>query len=191
MRISVIIPVYNAERYLPTCIESLLVQTMPDFELLLINDGSTDNSKAVCDRYAAQDRRIRVFDSPNRGVSAARNLGLDQARGEFVVFVDSDDWVVPEHLQQFTESGIGEDGIAFTNLFEERPGRRKTPEASCPRKAGARKAVPGSRRMPTDLKSCVVTEKQAARSRNGPPRHLIRTCRPKASGPENIRFFRT
>ena len=127
MRISVIIPVYNAERYLPTCIESLLVQTMPDFELLLINDGSTDNSKAVCDRYAAQDRRIRVFDSPNRGVSAARNLGLDQARGEFVVFVDSDDWVVPEHLQQFTESGIGEDGIAFTNLFEERPGRRKTP----------------------------------------------------------------
>ena len=70
-------------------------------------------------------------------------------------------------------------------------GRRKTPEASCPRKAGARKAVPGSRRMPTDLKSCVVTEKQAARSRNGPPRHLIRTCRPKASGPENIRFFRT
>lgn len=127
MRISVIIPVYNAERYLPTCIESLLVQTMPDFELLLINDGSTDNSKAVCDRYAAQDRRIRVFDSPNRGVSAARNLGLDQARGEFVVFVDSDDWVVPEHLQQFTESGIGEDGIAFTNLFEERPGRRKMP----------------------------------------------------------------
>ena len=127
MRISVIIPVYNAERYLPTCIESLLVQTMPDFELLLINDGSTDNSKAVCDRYAAQDRRIRVFDSPNRGVSAARNLGLDQARGEFVVFVDSDDWVVPEHLQQFAESGIGEDGIAFTNLFEERPGRRKTP----------------------------------------------------------------
>ena len=127
MRISVIIPVYNAERYLPTCIESLLVQTMPDFELLLINDGSTDNSKAVCDRYAAQDARIRVFDSPNRGVSAARNLGLDQARGEFVVFVDSDDWVVPEHLQQFAESGIGEDGIAFTNLFEERPGRRKTP----------------------------------------------------------------
>ena len=127
MRISVIIPVYNAERYLPTCIESLLVQTMPDFELLLINDGSTDNSKAVCDRYAAQDARIRVFDSPNRGVSAARNLGLDQARGEFVVFVDSDDWVVPEHLQQFAESGIGEDGIAFTNLFEERPGRRETP----------------------------------------------------------------
>ena len=110
MLISVIIPVFNAEKYLPTCIESILAQTMPDFELLLINDGSTDNSKAVCDRYAAQDRRIRVFDCPNRGVSAARNLGLDEARGEFVVFVDSDDWVVPEHLQQFTESGIGEDG---------------------------------------------------------------------------------
>lgn len=127
MLISVIIPVYNAERYLPTCIESLQAQSMGDLELLLVNDGSTDSSKAICDRYAAQDRRIRVFDCPNRGVSSARNLGLDQARGEFVVFMDSDDWVVPEHLQQFIDSGIGEDGIVFTNLFEERPGASDPP----------------------------------------------------------------
>ena len=122
MLISVIIPVFNAERYLPTCIESILSQSMRDFELLLVNDGSTDSSRAICDRYAAQDSRIRVFHCPNRGVSAARNLGLGQARGQFVVFVDSDDWIFPEHLQQFADSGIGENGIAFTNLVEERPG---------------------------------------------------------------------
>ncbi len=127
MLVSVIIPVFNAERYLPTCIESILAQSMPDFELLLVNDGSTDSSAAICDRYAARDRRIRVFHCPNRGVSAARNLGLDQARGDFIVFVDSDDWVVPDHLQQFARSGIGEDGIAFTNLSEERPAWNDSP----------------------------------------------------------------
>ncbi len=127
MLISVIIPVYNAEKFLPTCIESVLSQTFRDFELLLVNDGSSDRSKEICLRYAARDSRIRFFDCPNRGVSAARNLGLDQARGEFVVFMDSDDWVVPEHLQQFARSGIGENGIVFTNLFEERPGSSESP----------------------------------------------------------------
>lgn len=127
MLITVIIPVYNAEKYLAACIDSVLAQSMHDFELLLVDDGSTDGSGATCDRYAALDGRIRVFHAPNRGASAARNLGLDNAQGEFIVFVDSDDRILPGHLQQFADSRIGEDGIAFTNLLEERPERNGTP----------------------------------------------------------------
>lgn len=125
MLFSVIIPVYNSERYLSECLDSVLAQRMTDFELLLVDDGSTDTSGAICDSYAACDPRVRVFHLQNGGVSRARNYGLDQARAEFVVFVDSDDRISPDHLQQFAESGIGENGIAFTNLFEERPGRRR------------------------------------------------------------------
>ena len=109
MLVSVITPVYNTEKYLDECIGSILSQSMTDFELLLIDDGSTDGSGAICDRYAEKDKRIRVFHIPNGGVSAARNLGLDNARGEFVVFVDSDDRVTPDHLQQLADSNIGED----------------------------------------------------------------------------------
>lgn len=126
MTVSVIIPIYNAEKYLPECIESVLSQTMPDFEVLLIDDGSTDGSAAICDRYAEQDARIRVFHIPNGGVSAARNLGLDRALGDFVVFIDADDWVDVDHLQQFTSCSIGENGIAFSNLTELRPGKVHT-----------------------------------------------------------------
>lgn len=142
MFVSVIIPVYNVEKYLPVCIESVLAQTMSDFELLLIDDGSTDYSGSICDRYAAGDSRVRVFHTANGGASRARNTGLDNARGEFVVFVDSDDRIEPDHLQQFADSGIGEDGIAFTNLYEERPGNgvaQVYPLTNC-RAGGGRKA---------------------------------------------------
>lgn len=132
MLVSVITPVYNTEKYLDECIGSILSQSMTDFELLLIDDGSTDGSGAICDRYAEKDKRIRVFHIPNGGVSAARNLGLDNARGEFVVFVDSDDRVTPDHLQQLADSNIGEDGVAFTNLFEERPASGQAPQRTHP-----------------------------------------------------------
>ena len=113
MLVSVITPVYNTAQYLDECIGSILSQSMTDFELLLIDDGSTDGSGAICDRYAEKDKRIRVFHISNGGVSAARNLGLDNARGEFVVFVDSDDRITPDHLRQLADSDIGEDGVAF------------------------------------------------------------------------------
>ena len=90
-QISVIIPVYNAEKCLHRCIDSILLQTYIDFELLLIDDGSTDSSGIICDGYATQDSRIRVFHKSNGGVSSARNLGLDNALGEWVCFIDSDD----------------------------------------------------------------------------------------------------
>ena len=90
-KISVIVPVYNAEKYLHRCIASILAQTITDFELLPIDDGSTDSPGAICDRYAVQDSRVRVFHKENGGVSSARNIGLDNARGEWGAFVDSDD----------------------------------------------------------------------------------------------------
>ena len=88
--VSIIVPVYNTEKFLHRCIDSILAQTYTDFELLLIDDGSKDSSGTICDEYAAQDARVRVFHKENGGVSSARNLGLDNARGEWVTFVDSD-----------------------------------------------------------------------------------------------------
>lgn len=101
-KISAIVPVYKVEKYLPECIESVLAQTFTDFELILVDDGSPDNSGAICDAYAARDPRIRVFHKPNGGVSSARNLGLDHARGEWIAFVDSDDKLFPNALHDLT-----------------------------------------------------------------------------------------
>ena len=100
-KISVIIPVYNTEKYLHRCIDSVLVQTFTDWEMLLIDDGSTDDSAIICDEYAAKDERIRVFHKENGGVSSARNLGLDHAQGEWITFVDSDDYIEENFLKSF------------------------------------------------------------------------------------------
>lgn len=89
--VSCIIPVYNTEKYLHRCIESVLAQTFTDWEMLLIDDGSTDASGSICDEYAVKDKRIRVFHKENGGISSARNLGLNYAQGEWIFFVDSDD----------------------------------------------------------------------------------------------------
>ncbi|OJX30068.1 MAG: hypothetical protein BGO86_05875 [Chryseobacterium sp. 36-9] len=101
MVISLIVPVYNVSLYLKRCIESILVQDFNTFELILVNDGSTDNSLDICKHYANQDSRIRVIDQPNGGVSNARNKGLEVANGEFICFIDSDDWVEPNYLSSF------------------------------------------------------------------------------------------
>ena len=102
--ISVIVPVYKAEKYLHRCVDSILAQTYTDFELLLIDDGSPDNCGAICDEYAAKDSRVRVFHKKNGGVSSARNLGLDNARGEYVTFCDSDDYVGEDWLVVYSEA---------------------------------------------------------------------------------------
>ena len=102
-KISVITPVYNTENYLCRCVESILAQSFSDFELILIDDGSTDNSGAICDDYAERDNRIRVFHQENKGQGAARNLALDwvyaYSNSEYISFVDSDDWVHPRYLE--------------------------------------------------------------------------------------------
>jgi glycosyltransferase involved in cell wall biosynthesis len=92
-KISVIVPVYNVEEYLHRCVDSILLQTHKDLEVILINDGSTDNSGRICDWYKNQDHRIKVVHKENGGLSSARNAGLDIANGEYIGFVDSDDWI--------------------------------------------------------------------------------------------------
>ncbi len=91
--ISIIVPVYKVEKYLNRCIDSILAQSFPDFELILVDDGSPDKSGKICDDYAAKDSRIKVIHKENGGLSSARNAGLDMAAGSYVGFVDSDDWI--------------------------------------------------------------------------------------------------
>lgn len=110
-KISIIVPVYNAEKYLQRCIESILAQTFRDFELLLIDDGSKDNSGYICDEYAGKDERVKVWHKENGGVSAARNVGLDNAKSEWVTFSDSDDWVEEDWLVTFSENMKGYDAV--------------------------------------------------------------------------------
>lgn len=94
--LSIIVPVYKVENYLPKCIDSILAQTFTDFELILVDDGSPDNCPALCDATAEKDARVRVIHQKNGGLSAARNAGLDAARGAWIGFVDSDDYIAPE-----------------------------------------------------------------------------------------------
>ena len=91
--ISVIVPVYNVEKYVSKCLDSILKQTLKDIEIIVVDDGSTDNSGSICDRYAEQDKRIRVFHKENGGLSSARNYGIDRAKGEYIGFIDSDDYI--------------------------------------------------------------------------------------------------
>lgn len=99
--ISIIVPVYNAEKTLNRCVDSILQQTFTDWELLLINDGSKDSSGEICNEYARKDERIKVLHKENGGVSSARNVGLNNAEGEWIVFVDSDDWILEGFLENF------------------------------------------------------------------------------------------
>ena len=91
--ISVIVPVYNVEKYISKCLDSILKQTLKDIEIIVVDDGSTDNSGSICDRYAEQDKRVRVFHKENGGLSSARNYGIDRAEGEYIGFIDSDDYI--------------------------------------------------------------------------------------------------
>jgi len=111
--ISVIVPVYNSEKFLPRCINSIVNQTHKDFELLLIDDGSKDSSANICDEYAMKDSRIRVFHKENGGVSSARNVGLDNSKGEWICFIDSDDYVSPNYLSAVENNDA--DIILFQN----------------------------------------------------------------------------
>lgn len=97
--ISVIVPVYNVETYLEECLDSIQNQTYTDFEVLLVNDGSTDGSQAICECYCQADKRFRLMNQTNQGQSVARNTGVAASRGEFIAFVDSDDMILPNYLE--------------------------------------------------------------------------------------------
>ena len=102
--LSIIVPVYNVEQYLRACIDSILAQTFTDWELILVDDGSPDRSGAICDEYAARDSRMRVVHKPNGGVNSARNAGLDRAKGNYITFVDGDDYLKPDTLERAFET---------------------------------------------------------------------------------------
>ncbi len=111
--ISIIVPIYNSEKTLNRCVDSILQQTFTDWELLLIDDGSKDSSGDICDEYARKDPRIKVFHKENGGVSSARNVGLDNAKGEWITFVDSDDWIVNNALD-IDYDEVDEDLLLFS-----------------------------------------------------------------------------
>ncbi len=108
---SIIVPVYNSEKSIAKCIVSILSQTEPNFELLLIDDGSTDESGNICDSYAARDRRVKVIHKKNGGVSNARNVGIENAVGEWITFIDSDDWVTKDFLKVFSQKELDKESF--------------------------------------------------------------------------------
>lgn len=116
--ISVIVPVYNTEKYLSRCLDSILAQTFIEFEILLINDGSTDNSGKMCDEYSEKDNRVKVFHNHNHGIAYTRNFGLSKVSGEWIVFVDSDDWIEERALSEMLGFIIKENAdIAFFDFY--------------------------------------------------------------------------
>ena len=98
-KISVIVPIYNVEKYIDRCIKSIVNQTYKNLEIILINDGSLDKSGQICDTWESKDNRIKVIHQMNSGVSVARNTGLENATGEYVTFVDSDDYIEPKYCE--------------------------------------------------------------------------------------------
>lgn len=108
-KVSIVVPVYGVEKYIAECIESLLAQTYRNLEIILIDDGGKDRSPEICDRYAAQDDRIKVIHKPNGGAASARNAGLDAATGEYLCFVDGDDAVHPDYVKQLLTQVTAQD----------------------------------------------------------------------------------
>ena len=134
VEISVIVPIYNSEKYLQRCIDSILSQTFKDYELLLIDDGSTDCSGDICNEYARKDNRIKVFHQQNKGVSAVRQFGIENACGVYSIHVDSDDWVEPNMLWEMYQTALNENSdlvIAdfFVNTTEKQIYRFQKPTA--------------------------------------------------------------
>lgn len=116
-KISIIVPVYNVEKYLVQCIDSILMQSFLDFELILVDDGSTDTSGLICDEYARKDSRIRVFHKNNGGVSSARNIGLINAKGDWILFLDADDWLENNALSTIINNTNNEVSLIQFNVY--------------------------------------------------------------------------
>ena len=126
-KVSIIVPVYNSEKYLGNCLETLVNQTYKNIEILLINDGSKDNSLSICEDYRDKDERIKLFSIPNSGVSTARNLGIDHATGDFVTFVDSDDWIEKNAIEFGVEkASASEADIVIWSYFKNFPNEERT-----------------------------------------------------------------
>ena len=132
--VSIIVPAYNAQNYIADCINSVIDQTFSQWELLLIDDGSTDQTPALIDDFAKKDPRIFAFHQKNKGVSAARNKGLDQAAGEYIVFLDADDLLTPNSLETRIETIQGADMVIGGITFTDNNGNVIMTTPNCPRK---------------------------------------------------------
>lgn len=120
--VSIIIPVYNAAAWLPRCLDSIQNQTWEGLEILLIDDGSTDSSASICDRYARDDSRIVVIHKKNEGVAVARQIGIDTAHGEYVAFVDADDWIENDCIEKMVSSAeANHSDLVICDYYDERP----------------------------------------------------------------------
>ena len=129
-KISIIVPVYNVEKYLRKCVDSILNQTFKDFELILVDDGSIDTSGKICDEYNLKDNRIKVIHKENGGLSSARNAGLDIAQGEYIGFVDSDDWIELDMYEELykickeNDTDVGIVGINYGGASEKKKSKK-------------------------------------------------------------------
>ena len=159
--ISVIIPVYNNEKYIVRCLDSLIAQTYSDFETLVINDGSKDKSGEIIRSYAERDKRFRYFEQENQGVSVARNKGLDNAKGEYILFLDGDDWLDSDVLERLLaameKNNLDCVSYNFRNIYED----RVTEEHD---------------KHDKDRHYCLDTYKQAARFFDTTARSMFYTC---------------
>ncbi len=118
-KISIIVPIYNAETFIYKCVDSLLVQTYSNIEIILVDDGSPDRCPQICDAYAQADSRIKVIHKKNGGVASARNAGLDAAQGNYVMFVDSDDWILPDYCEVMLQTALEKGTEVVCSNFEE------------------------------------------------------------------------
>lgn len=125
IKVSVIVPVYKVERYLAACLDSLLAQSMQDIEILLVDDGSPDECGRICDEYTVRDARFQAFHTENHGLSAARNYGIERASGEYLMFVDSDDWVSPEFCAAAYDEAVEHAADLVMFRFQSMKGMRK------------------------------------------------------------------
>lgn len=125
-KVSVIIPVYNVERFLPRCLDSIVAQTLREIEIICVDDGSPDRSADILKRYAAQDGRIRIISQENRGLGGARNRGFDAATGEFILYVDSDDWIDSDYCEKLYAAAVEADAdVACCSIRKIRSSREK------------------------------------------------------------------
>ena len=123
-KISIIVPIYKAEPYLRQCLDSITAQTYQNLEIILVDDGSPDGCGGICDAYGAKDSRIRVIHQPNRGVAAARNAGLVTATGEWIGWVDADDWIDADLFSYLLSNALNEQAdVCICGRYEELPHR--------------------------------------------------------------------
>ena len=116
--ISIIVPIYNVENYLRQCLDSIMSQSYQNFECLLINDGSPDHSADICREYVEKDSRFKYFEKDNGGVSSARNLGIELSKGEYITFIDSDDWVDSDYLEVLYNALIDENADISVSTYK-------------------------------------------------------------------------